>query len=44
MARKRLNCTLGLISLNHGNLIVIYHTLGKNCISRQVEILAELIV
>ena len=36
------NCTLALISLNYGNLIVIYHTLNEICTSNQAKILTAL--
>ena len=43
MATKCLNnCSLAIISLNYGNLILIYHTLGEICTSNQAEILSPL--
>ena len=42
MATKCLNCTLALNNLNHGNLIVTYHTLGEICTSNHAKILTAL--
>ena len=39
---ENVNYIWALISLNHGNLIAIYHTVGEICISNRAEILTAL--